>query len=563
MVQTTPTGSTNVPAPSFTAAGFVSPQPTDILAGVEADISQAFQIALGFALTTPQGQLASSWAAILANVYATFCFLAQQFDPAFSSGRFQDGIARIYGLQREPSTPTSLQVLCGGAANLQLPGLDLNNTSPATVKDASSNIYQLVTTVTIGAGGSVTGEFNCTTSGPIAVPAANEIEIFGVIPGWDTASVTTGTEGTNVESQQELAARMTASVAINSLGPIGPIIGAVAAVPGVTDYWGFNNTSDSPVTINGVTIAAKSIYIAVAGSFSNLAVAQAILSKKGGGCGMSGNTTVTALDNNPLYPAPQPYQITFTVATSIQMVFKVVLKNNANVPSNAATLVQNALIAAVTQGVLPNSTENVADLQARISSVIYALNYAQVISALGSWAQLVSIGVSIPTSTYADAVFFGSIAGTALTVQSTTSGTIATGEILFDPNNETINGTSIVSGAGSSWVVSNSQTVGGATFTANSTGTTTLTASAVTGTISPGDLLTGSGIAGGTTIVAQLSGTPGGAGTYQTSASTTLTNIATTTHTAFTGITGDQSIITIPGDNEPQLVADNIVVTFQ
>lgn len=59
--------------------------------------------------------------------------------------------------------------------------------------------------------------------------------------------------------------------------------------------------------------------------------------------------------------------------------------------------------------------------------------------------------------------------------------------------------------------------------------TTTLTVTAVTsGAIGPGQVLTGSGVTAGTVVVAQLTGTPGGVGTYsvtpsQTAASTSIT----------------------------------------
>lgn len=60
----------------------------------------------------------------------------------------------------------------------------------------------------------------------------------------------------------------------------------------------------------------------------------------------------------------------------------------------------------------------------------------------------------------------------------------------------------------------------GATFTATGTGTS-LAVTSVTGLISIGDTISGTGIPAGTTIVAQVSGTAGGAGTYTTSVATT------------------------------------------
>lgn len=69
----------------------------------------------------------------------------------------------------------------------------------------------------------------------------------------------------------------------------------------------------------------------------------------------------------------------------------------------------------------------------------------------------------------------------------------------------------------------------GATFTATGTAES-LVVTAVTGLISIGDTIAGTGVPAGTTIVAQVSGTTGGAGTYTTSGNTT---VAAATVTSF------------------------------
>ena len=73
---------------------------------------------------------------------------------------------------------------------------------------------------------------------------------------------------------------------------------------------------------------------------------------------------------------------------------------------------------------------------------------------------------------------------------------------------------------------------------------TTLTASAVTGTIMPGATLAGTGVTAGTTIVSQLTGTTGGAGTYQVSASQTVASTAMTTSGGDAALTGYQTEVT-------------------
>jgi hypothetical protein len=67
----------------------------------------------------------------------------------------------------------------------------------------------------------------------------------------------------------------------------------------------------------------------------------------------------------------------------------------------------------------------------------------------------------------------------------------------------------------------------GATFTATGTGTS-LAVTNVTGLISIGDTISGTGVPAGTTILAQVSGTAGGAGTYTTSVATTAAAAAVT-----------------------------------
>jgi hypothetical protein len=78
----------------------------------------------------------------------------------------------------------------------------------------------------------------------------------------------------------------------------------------------------------------------------------------------------------------------------------------------------------------------------------------------------------------------------------------------------------IQSGFGSDPVESNFTASIGATFTATGTGTS-LVVTAVTGLISIGDLIAGTGVTAGTKINLQVSGTTGGAGTYTTSQATT------------------------------------------
>ena len=203
--------------------------------------------------------------------------------------------------------------------------------------------------------------------------------------------------------------------------------------------------------------------------------------------------------------------------------------------------------------------------KARIGSTIYANQYAAVVAALGSWAAVRTILVGSANS--AGGVMVGWIAGTTLTVVAVTSGTLAVGQWIsgFDATSGISIGTQITafgSGAGGvgTYTINNTQTVAGATFTGTGAGTT-LTASGVTGTIAIGDVITGTGVPTGTTIVSQISGTPGGAGNYQTSLATTSAGASLVANISITAVPANQNLVAVGIAQEPAINAANVAVT--
>jgi len=539
---------TNVPAPTFGPNGFIAPDESVVLAGVQADINLAFGGNLNPALSTPQGQLASSEAAIIGESNNQFVALTNQFDPAYATGRYQDGLARIYFLERNPALPTSLQIACVGGLNVPIP-------VGALIWDEDGNIYSCLQAGMIPAGGSVTLSFAAVIPGPTPVPEANGVTIYKAIPGWDSVSVVSGVEGVNTESRAAFEQRREDSVAGNSFGAIGSIIGAVSKVNGVLDYWGYDNASDAPVTVSGVTVGDNSIIISVSGGAPS-DIAQAILSKKGGGCGYTGNTTVVAYDKNPLYSAPIPYSVTFEIPTALQILFSVTIVNGPLVPANAVTLVQNALLAAF--------AGSDGGPRARIASTLYSLRYVSPVAALGSWAQVSAL--QIGSNNTPGAVVIGWISGSVLTVDTVTSGALVVGQTLSDASGLISVGTNITSfGTGSggtgTYNLSNSQTAAGATFTGNGSGTN-LTVSGITGVLGIGQTVFGAGIPSNTTIISQTSGTPGGDGVYVTSGATTASSATCHASEAITLAGANQNSVVVNGNQEPELNAANIAVAL-
>ena len=433
---------TNVPGLTFTDRGYQAPTEQEVLTGVQADINEAFGGDVNPALTTPQGQLATSLTAIIANVNSQVINLFNQFDPAYASGRAQDALGRIYFLARIPSQPTVVEALCTGGEGTVIP-------EGSVAKATDGLLYTSTEPGTIGAGGTVTITFACNTYGPIACPAGSLTKIFRAIPGWDAVTnQADGVLGRATESRSQFEERRAASVSKNAVGSLNAVQGAVLEVSDVLDAYVTENTTGSPIVVRGKSIAAKSLYVAAVGG-TDAAVAHAIWSKKAPGCGYNGNTTVSVEDTNGAYSPPLPtYSVSFERPSSLAVLFAVVLQNNAQIPANAAELVQAAIMTAFAGGD--------GGTRARIGSTILASRYYAAVSALGSWAQVLTI--TLGSNNVPGATFTGAIAGATLTVSGVT-GAVAIGQTISDTSGAIPAGTKIVSGSGSTWTINKTLTV--------------------------------------------------------------------------------------------------------
>jgi hypothetical protein len=149
----------------------------------------------------------------------------------------------------------------------------------------------------------------------------------------------------------------------------------------------------------------------------------------------------------------------------------------------------------------------------------------------------------------------GSIAiGSTITGTGVPGGTTITGQISGTPGGAGTYLTSVATTASSAAI-----TTAGASFTGSATAIG-LVASAVTGTLTDGQIVAGTGIPSGATILEQVSGTAGGAGTYVLSAANTASSASLTTSETITGATPGQSLVSVLANQIPQISANNIAV---
>ena len=379
----------SVPQIQFTSAGLILPAEADILAGVQADINAAFGGVLSQSLETPQGQLASTEAAVIADKNSQIAYIVNQIDPQYSADRFQDAIGRIYFLTRKPATSTIVDASLTGVAGATIPAGSL-------AQDTSGNLYSLLGNVTLDAHGQSGGDFAAVNAGPIPCPPLTLTKIYQAVSGWDSVTNPyTGTIGDNVESRAEFEFRRKNSVAKNAKGTPAAIYSAVSEVEGVIDCYVIDNPTGTAVITgsSSYSVAAHSVYVAVLGGTDD-AVAKAIWSKKDAGCDYgadSYSTTVVVTDDSG-YSYPQPaYNVKFLRPGPYSIHFDVQIINNPNLPYNTADLIKSAIVARF-YGQDGTTRE-------RIGGLITASRYYGAILSAVPDAAIISVLVGHPTAT--------------------------------------------------------------------------------------------------------------------------------------------------------------------
>jgi uncharacterized phage protein gp47/JayE len=389
------TVTTAVPAVTITATGLAIPDELDILNGRLSDLDTAMGGGMSTSLTTPQGQIAMSDTAIIAAKNDELAELTNLINPDYTSGRYQDGIARIYFIDRIAATGTLVTATCEGLVGTVLPANSI-------AQDDNGYLYYSLAAATIPASGTVDVVFQNQAAGPIACPIGALNTIYRAVTGWSSVNnLTAGVLGNDVEGRANFEYRRKQSVAKNARNTLASVYAAVLAVDGVTDAYVTDNKTSSAVNkgVTNYSVLAHSIYIAVYGG-SESGIGNAIFNSAPPGVNMNGTTTFVVQDmENYVYPYPE-YTIKWVTPTAISVHFKVDIESNDSLPSNITSLIQNAII----------NSFNGEDggTRARIGSKIFAGRYyAGVQSIDQSNINILGITISKDGTTFSSSSEFG------------------------------------------------------------------------------------------------------------------------------------------------------------
>ena len=277
------------------ATGFYADDTETVRAAVAADWVAAFhkdgQVDLNTDPETPAGQLIDSQTAAVTEKDTELLYLCNQFDPAKNEGIFQDAIAKIYFLSRKAATPSTATITVRGLSGTVIP------VNAQIMSSADDTIWQNVAAFTIGADGTGSGVFRCTSAGLIPAAAGTLTRIMTVVAGWDTATNEhAAVVGTLEENRGQFELRRYASVALNSRGTVASVYARIMQLDDVIGCVVRENKTNIPKVIDGVTLSPHSVYVCVLGG-NDGAIATAMYRTVSAGCDTNGTTDYLVEDD--------------------------------------------------------------------------------------------------------------------------------------------------------------------------------------------------------------------------------------------------------------------------
>lgn len=310
------------------ANGISAPAYTDILYTLQSQFQSIYGSDIYIDPDSQDGQWLAALAVMVNDGNMADVATFNAYSPATAQGIGLSSAVKINGIRRKTSSNSTAVVTLVGQA-----GTTINS---GVVQDASQNLWNLPTTVTIPVSGTIDVTVTAQQSGNIIAPEGTITTIYTPTRGWQSVTnAAPATPGNPVEMDATLRQRQAASTSISAITPLQAIISNVAETAGIGRYAIYQNktgTTDS----NG--IPGHSIAVVAEGG-DVIAIANAIEAKVSPGTGTYGTTTETVED-----PAGVPTPISFFEMTEIYVIVQANIVPLTGYVSTTGTLAQNAIV---------------------------------------------------------------------------------------------------------------------------------------------------------------------------------------------------------------------------
>ena len=263
--------------------------PTD-LAGYVERLEELLRDALGadldLAPETPQGQLAGLFGLLLTEIDEGLANVANGMSHHTAAGSQLDDWGSLLGIPRITGERSTVTATLSGAAGTVVP-------AGARVETTQGAVFRLDADTVIGTSGTVDALMRSAEAGPIVAEAGTLTRIVDIFSGW--TGVTNAEDaalGRADESDADYRARYRSTVAHRAGSGIEAIRARVLQVDGVTPAAVHDNPTAESVTLQDVTIPARSLLVIAEGG-ADADIGQAIRDTKPAGIPTTGTESVT------------------------------------------------------------------------------------------------------------------------------------------------------------------------------------------------------------------------------------------------------------------------------
>ena len=302
----------------------------------EIALYQSIDSAWALDASTPDGLKAASDAEIFYALDETLQQAYNSKDPNKAVGVDLDIIGKLTGASRVEGTYSTAIITATGTTTAV--------TVPAGTRIQSSydgTYWSVDGQFTIPANGTATASVTCTTIGPIAASAGTLTIIADPIGGFSSVTnAAAATMGTAAQSDADFRISRAASVGKSGNNQVDSYYGVLWSVSGVRRVRIYENDTGATDS-NGQP--ANSIAVIVDGGTAQ-DIADALFTKKNPGIQMyQAGTPQSAVATSTQYPN-NTKTMKFSTPIYVQIIVAVTIKNDGMLPSNIATLIQNAIM---------------------------------------------------------------------------------------------------------------------------------------------------------------------------------------------------------------------------
>lgn len=313
------------------STGVIVPDTSVIRAEVESEWRSALGQDLVVTSETPQGAVITIDVESRDGMVRNNAELANQINPDLAGGVFLDAIWALTRGRRRSATRSVLS----GVEFRGVPGTIIPAGSVAVVETTGARFLTSIDLV-IGTSGLVIGQAVAEETGPIAAPAGSLNQVASSVLGWEQVyNPSSAALGADRESDIASRKRRRNTLALQSISLPEAVTSRVCDVDGVRSLSFRENVTEDPITIDGIDLSPKSIWVCVDGG-EETEIATALLNSKTGGANWNGEVLISLIE--PF--SGQPYAVRFDRPEEINRILRITIKPTT---LDAQTIIPDAL----------------------------------------------------------------------------------------------------------------------------------------------------------------------------------------------------------------------------